>query len=119
MSHLVKLVTQIKDREMLEKSLKEMGYNYTKDQQIREWNGTKHMVEVALSDRVGFKQKQDETFDFIGDMMYFKEKPAEFIKKVSQMYGYNKIKKHITGRYTVRRDYVTAEGERKLVLSKV
>ena len=119
MSHLVKLVTQIKNQEMLEKSLTDLSYKFTKGTEIREYNGSKHKVEVALSDRVGFKKQADETFNFMGDMMYFKEKPAAFLQKVTQTYGYNMIKKSITGRYTVRRDYVTSTGERKLVLNKV
>ena len=117
MSHLTRICTQIKDKTMLEKSLKDLGYTTSKNAYIKEYNGKKHMVEIALSDRVGF-QKSGQVFEFIGDMMYFRENKERFMGKVTQKYAQNKVMSMARSKGYLTSQSVLSDGTIKLNLRR-
>jgi hypothetical protein len=117
-SHLTRLKTQIKDKSMLKKSLKELGYKVLGNSNITEYSGKKHTVEVALSDRVGFQQKNG-CFEFIGDMMYFKTPKERFLDSLNQRYAYNKIMDSVKSKGYLSSEKTLADGTIKLSLRKV
>jgi hypothetical protein len=70
MSHFTRLRTTIKDREVLERCLEEMGYDVLEGGRISGFSGRRRVdlrVPVRRGYEIGFKQAQDGTYEVIAD----------------------------------------------------
>lgn len=70
MSHFTRLRTAIKDREVLERCLEQMGYDVLEGGRIRGFSGRRRVdlrVPVRRGYEIGFKQAQDGTYEVIAD----------------------------------------------------
>jgi len=123
MSHVTKVKTLIRDREILLETLKELGYSYEENRKLRR-EGAKLVMDVAIRGRTGFhagfrREKEDSPYE-----MYFLNVRSEKYKglqdAVMQRYARKKIVKEARRRNYIVADERVCSGNRlRLVLRKV
>ena len=123
MSHITKVETRIRDREILLETLKELGHSYEENRKLRA--GRAHLVmDVAIRSRAGFhvgfrREKEDGAYK-----MYLLDVNAKEYKAlrdaVMQRYAKKKIVKEARRRnYIVAEEKVCSGNRLRLVLRKI
>lgn len=109
MSHQVTVKTQIKDRDVLEQTLQNLGYTYSQGGRLIDYYN-RDAGEVALlvkvgnkSDRVGFRfNEAEQTYDIVGDFFGTGISETTFRNNIKKTYVANKVESLLRKkRYTI------------------
>lgn len=123
MSHFTTIKTQIKDIEILEKSLNELGYdNLKKNDIIRGYLGNKESADLVIKKNngydIGFK-KEGQVYNLVADFWGVEESQEAFTQKVMQKYSYNVVKEEALGQgFNISEEISQSDGTIKLVVQR-
>lgn len=123
MSHFTTIKTQIKDIEILEKSLYELGYDEIKKNNIiRGYLGNKESADLVIKKNngydIGFK-KEGQVYNIVADFWGVKEKQEVFTQKVMQKYSYNVVKQEALSQgFNISEEISQKDGTIKLVVQR-
>ncbi|MCK9442824.1 MAG: DUF1257 domain-containing protein [Methanothrix sp.] len=123
MSHQVTLKTQIKDKEVLESVLKELGYNFSYNGKIIDYYGKNAgNVDIMISfvkktNSVGFRFNTEENaYELVGDFWGCGIDKDTFRNSVKKLYIEKKLRVLLTKkRYTVVDKNVEKNGSVKML----
>lgn len=99
MSHFVRIQTQIREREHLVKSLRDLHYQFQEGEnlQIRGWEGQERaeiLVDTGSQYDIGFQRKAEQ-YEVVADWWAVEKdteiKQENFIQQVNRQYSYNLI----------------------------
>ncbi len=129
MAHFTYIKTQIKERELLLKAIRDLGFSYTQPKEtsilyVYGSGGRRTHVEIKVFTRsadydIGFR-KRDGVYELVADWWGIRSiTRQEFLKRLAQRYAYHAMCTRITQQgYTILAEELRMEGEVQLVLQK-
>jgi hypothetical protein len=94
MSHFTTLQVQIKDAELLEETLKELGYSVERNANLRGylWNRTRADLVIRQKNGfdIGFRRKGDH-YELVADLWGAGIDPQTFLAPILQRYAYKSL----------------------------
>lgn len=128
MSHFVRIQTQIREREMLVKSLRELHHQFQVGENllVRGYSGNQERAEVVVNTGsaydIGFKRRAQEyevVADWWGVEGNTRIRQQSFIQEVSRQYAYNVVLEQAREQDLIIEDEQTLEnGDRVILLSE-
>ena len=103
MSHFVKIMTQIREKALLERTLQDLEYQYHAAESnvlpVRGYAGNQERAEVVVSTRsdydIGFQRQQDR-YEIVADWWGVQKdtplRQESFCQQINRQYAYNVLK---------------------------
>ncbi len=126
MSHFVRIQTQIREKEMLTRALRDLHYQYQEGQNlvVRGYSGNRETAEVVVNTGseydIGFQRKQ-EVYEVVADWWGVQKdtpiRQENFLQQLNQEYARNIILDQAEEDYLlVEEERVLDSGEREIIL---
>jgi len=130
MSHFVKILTQIREKALLEHSLRQLNHQYQSAQNnellVRGYQGNRERAEVVVDTGsrydIGFQRQQDH-YQIVADWWGVEKdtsiKQHSFCQQINQQYAYNVVREQAQEQDLVwESEQVLDNGDRVIVLSE-
>lgn len=132
MSHFIKIMTQIREREQLLAALRDLHYqhqaspNYANDLVVRGYSGNRELAEVVVNTGcnydIGF-QRKTEGYEVVADWWGVERnsqvRREQFIQQVNRQYAYNVIHDQVREQNLIVEEEQTFEnGDTVIILSE-
>ena len=121
MSHFTRVKTQLKDIEMVKRTLEDLGHTVASGT-VRGYGSQKTQADIVvrLDDRydVGFRQ-EGGTVNMVADLWGSRVSAEDFLKQVSQRYAYLTVVEQTAGQgWQVVAEETQADGSVRLVMQR-
>jgi len=122
MSHFTTIKVEIKNGEILQQSLQELGFEVKCQTLVRGYKGNTveadYVIQQDSSYDLGFR-RQGQTYELIADFWGAAIDPQDFIRLVTQKYAHNSLLATVKNQgYTVEQQETLEDGTVKLVVGK-
>lgn len=126
MSHFVRIQTQIKEKEMLTRALRDLHHEYQEGENlvVRGYAGNRETAEVVVNTGseydIGFQRKQ-EVYECVADWWGVEKdtsiRQQNFVRQLNQEYARNVVLDQAEEEYLlVEEERVLESGEREIIL---
>ncbi len=123
MSHFSSIKVQIKNGEILEKSLQELGYSVQKNIEVRGYRGDKTPAEYVIQQSngydIGFRKDGDERYEIIADFSMARVNRQTFVSAINQKYAHKMLLHTVAEQgYDVESEAVMEDGSVRVVVGR-
>lgn len=122
MSHFTTVKTKITEKEILKKTLLDLGYKIGENDIVRGYSGIKTIADIVIKKDnkydIGFKYNGN-TYDLVADFYGTDEKEDQFVNKVTQRYSVNLVLEESNNNgFNVSQQEVMSDGTIKVVVNR-
>ncbi len=122
MSHFTTLQVQIKDAELLEETLKELGYSVERNASLRGylWNRTRADLVIRQKNGfdIGFRRNGDH-YELVADLWGARIDPQTFLGPILQRYAYKSLLRSVQQQgYTIEAEERLEDGTIRVVVGR-
>jgi Protein of unknown function (DUF1257) len=123
MSHFSSIKVQIKNGEILEESLKELGYSVQKNIEVRGYRGdttpAEYVIQQSNGYDIGFRKDGDERYEIIADFSMASVNRQTFANKINQKYAHKMLLHTVAEQgYDVESEAVMEDGSVRVVVGR-
>lgn len=94
MSHFTKIKVQIKNGEILQQSLQELGYQVERNAFVRGYNGDKTEAEYVIRQSNGYDlgfRRDGENYELVADFWGARINQQQFVNSITQKYAHKTL----------------------------
>jgi ABC-type transport system substrate-binding protein len=122
MSHFTTIAVQVKDGEILQQVLQELGYQVEQNTLVRGYMGNKTKAEYVIRQSnnydLGFRRKEDE-FELIADFWGAKIDQAKFLNPILQSYAHKALMSAVQSQnFNVEQEERLEDGSLRVVVGQ-
>jgi hypothetical protein len=122
MSHFTTIAVQVKDGEILQQVLQELGYHVEQNALVRGYMGNKIEAEYVIRQSnqydLGFRRKEDE-FELIADFWGAKIDRAKFLNPILQSYAHKALMSAVQSQnFNVEQEERLEDGSLRVVVGQ-
>jgi Protein of unknown function (DUF1257) len=123
MSHFTTIKVQIKNGEILNNVLQELGYKVENNTQVRGYEGdetyAKYVIRQSNGYDLGFRKDGDDNYELIADFWGADINETDFVNEIQQKYAHKMLlQTAVTQGYTVEDEEVLADGTVRVVVGR-
>jgi len=122
MSHFTTIKVEIKNGEILQQSLQELGFVVKCRTLVRGYKGNKIAADYVIEQDHGYDlgfRKQGQTYELIADFWGAMIDPQDFVRLVTQKYAQNSLLATVKSQgFTVEQQQILEDGTVKVVVGK-
>jgi hypothetical protein len=124
MSHFTTIKVQIKDGEVLQQVLQELGHEVVRDGMVRGYQGDKTAASFVIRRSngfdIGFRRRDgDEDYEVIADFWGTQMNQKQFLDEIQRKYAYRMLMNTVAQEgYNVEAEEVMADGSVRVVVGR-
>ncbi|AFY74401.1 Protein of unknown function (DUF1257) [Synechococcus sp. PCC 7502] len=122
MSHFTTIKVEIKNGEILQKTLQELGFKVKCQAPVRGYMGSKVEADYVIEQEHGYDlgfRRQGETYELIADFWGAMIDPQDFVRLVTQKYAYNSLLATVKNQgFTLEQQETLADGTVRVVVGR-
>lgn len=122
MSHFTTIKVQIKNGEILQQTLQELGFQVDRNAMVRGYAGNKIKADYVIRQRNGYDigfRRQGEDYEIVADFWGTEIDREEFVNAVTQKYAHKSLMAAVQAQgYTVEGEEVLEDGTVRVVVGR-
>jgi hypothetical protein len=123
MSHFTTIKIRIKNGEILEAVLQEMGHSVEHNAVVRGYQGDKTHADYAIRRSngydLGFRRGEDDHYELIADFWGARINQQQFVNEVQRRYAHKQLLQTVAEQgYTIEAEQVLETGEIRVVVGR-
>ena len=122
MSHFTTIKIQIKDSEILQEVLQELGYQVECNTTVRGYRGDTTQAEYVIRQNNGYDlgfRRSGESYEIVSDFWGAKINQKEFVNNISQKYAHKTLMNSVEEQgFNIEEEEVLEDGTVRVVVGK-